>query len=79
MSELFTPEFCALLDALKEYDKKITRQTEDIYDILLNKGIITKDDIYKDTLETMNNKKVIRTKLKEMYNKFVEERGENNG
>lgn len=79
MSELFTPEFCALLDALKECDKKITRKEEDIYNILLNKNIITEDEIYKDTLEVINNKKVIRAKLKEMYNKFVEERGENNG
>ena len=79
MSELFTPEFCALLDALKGYDEKITRQTEDIYNILLNKNIITEDEIYKDTLEVINNKKVIRTKLKEMHDKFIEERGENNG
>lgn len=76
MAKLFTPEFCALLDELKRCDKVITRQSEDIYETLLEKGIITEDKIYKDTLEVINKKKAIRARLKEMHNKFLAERGE---
>ena len=76
MVKLFTPEFCALLDELKALDKKITRQMEDIYEALIEQGIITEDKIYKNTLEIINKKKAIRIKLKEMHDKFLEERGE---
>lgn len=76
MSKLFTPEFRALLDELKKCDKVITRQSEDVYEILLKQGIITEDKIYSNTLKTINKKKAIRARLQEMHNKFLAERGE---
>lgn len=76
MAKLFTPEFCALLDELKALDKKITRQMEDVYEALIEQSIITEDKIYKNTLEIINKKRAIRIKLKEMHDKFLEERGE---
>lgn len=74
MARLFTPEFCALLDELKAYDKIITRQTEDIYELLVQSGVTPKDSLYKDTINIINKKKEIRIKLKEMFDKFEKEK-----
>ena len=76
MAKLFTPEFCTLLDELKALDKKITRQMEDVYNTLIEQGVITEEKVYVGTLETIKRKKAIRIRLEELYNKYLEERGE---
>lgn len=76
MAKLFTPEFCILLDELKALDKKITRQMEDVYNTLIEQGVIAEDKVYVGTLETIKRKKAIRIRLEELYNKYLEERGE---
>ena len=47
MAKLFTDEFCQLLDELESTDTLISRQVEDLYNLLINKGIITKEEILK--------------------------------
>lgn len=72
MKKLFTKEFCDLLDELEATDKIITRQNEDLYNLLIAKGIITEQDIYSETLTIINKRKEIRQSLKALFNDWEE-------
>lgn len=81
MSEkrLFTPEFCALLDELKELDKQVSRIVEDAIDALIQNKQLSEASIFNKNTQTIQRKKEIRAILKRMYDKYLEDRGESNG
>ena len=72
MAKLFTDEFCQLLDELESTDTLISRQVEDLYNLLINKGIITKEEIYGKTIEVMNKRQEIRQSLQAKFNEWSE-------
>lgn len=72
MAKLFTDEFCQLLDELESTDTLISRQIEDLYNLLINKGIITKEEIYEKTVEIMNKRQEIRQSLQAKFNEWSE-------
>ena len=72
MAKLFTDEFCQLLDELESTDTLISRQVEDLYNLLINKGIITKEEIYEKTVEVMNKRQEIRQSLQAKFNEWSE-------
>lgn len=72
MATLFTNEFRQLLDELEVSDSLISRQIEDLYNLLINKGIITKEEIYPKTIEVMDRRNEIRQQLKTLFDKWSE-------
>ena len=72
MATLFTNEFRQLLDELEVSDSLISRQIEDLYNLLINKGIITKEEIYPKTAEVMDRRSEIRQELKTLFDKWSE-------
>lgn len=72
MATLFTNEFRQLLDELEVSDSLISRQVEDLYNLLINKGIITKEEIYPKTIEAMDRRNEIRQQLKTLFDKWSE-------
>ena len=55
-----------LLDELYEMDKILTRKDEDLYKLLLDNNLVSKENIYSETLEIMEQKEEIRKTLKEL-------------
>lgn len=70
MPKLFTPEFCAKLDELN-MTRLSDRVVEDLYNILLEKGIISEADIYPETKKLMDKRVQLRAELKEMADKAL--------
>lgn len=72
MATLFTNEFRQLLDELEVSDSLISRQIEDLYNLLINKGIITKEEIYSKTIKAIDRRNEIRQQLKTLFDKWSE-------